>query len=121
MNNEELRKKLDKQGEVWIGVDLDGTLAILDENTASGVIGKPIQVMVDRVKSMLARGERVKIFTGRAANPKEIPAIKIWLANAGLTSNLEITNKKDRLMLECWDDSCVLVERNTGKILARNK
>jgi len=122
MNNEDLRRKLgSKFGVIWIGVDLDGTLAVLDENTGSGVIGRPVWRMLTRVKRMVAAGEKVKIFTARAGTPEEIPVIRNWLKDNGLPPNLEITNRKDYAMLEYWDDSCVLVERNTGRILAKNK
>ena len=51
--------------EGWIGVDLDGTLAEYDGWVGPQHIGKPVPLMVDRVKRMLDYGEDVRIFTAR--------------------------------------------------------
>ncbi len=50
----------------WIGVDLDGTLAIYEKWIGAKDIGDPIPKMVDRVKAWLAEGKYdVKIMTAR--------------------------------------------------------
>ena len=36
----------------WIGVDLDGTLAMYDQWAGAGHIGEPIPLMVERVKAI---------------------------------------------------------------------
>lgn len=102
----------------WIGVDLDGTLA--EYTPAIEKIGKPIGPMLARVRQWLAEGRTVKIFTARAAIPKQIRAIKIWLAENGLPP-LEVTNVKDFSMIELWDDRCVQVCINTGMPVSENK
>jgi hypothetical protein len=97
----------------WIGVDLDGTLAEYHEWREDGSIGKPIPLMVERVKTWLSEGKTVKIFTARAEYESQIPIIKKYLKDIGLP-DLEITNVKTLDMLELWDDRCVQVIPNTG-------
>ena len=97
----------------WIGVDLDGTLAHYTGWLGPEHIGEPIIPMLARVNNWLALGKEVRIFTARASDPSQIPAVKKWLANLGL--DLQVTNVKDFAMIELWDDRCVQVELNTGK------
>lgn len=99
----------------WIGVDLDGTLAQYDGWRGFDKIGKPVPVMLARVKHWLKNGYTVKIFTARAAFPEQgIPPVKQWLEENGLPE-LEVTNKKDFSMIELWDDRAVQVVENSGK------
>lgn len=109
----------------WIGVDLDGTLAIYDGWKGVEHIGAPVLPMVDRVKRWLAAGKVVKIFTARAYCPPNDPAraeenarglaaIRAWcLEHIG--QELEVTCVKDYGMIELWDDRAVQVVVNTGK------
>ena len=99
----------------WIGVDLDGTLAEY-LGWGDGKIGKPIPLMVERVKKWLANDQTVKIFTARAAPQQSatsinrmINEIRDWLDVNGLPRDLEITATKDFKMIELWDDRCVQV------------
>lgn len=103
-------------GKPWIGVDLDGTLAEIIKWEGPQDIGKPIEPMVKRVREWLAEGKTVKVFTARAAHPEFLPYIYEWLSAHGL-GNLDVTNKKDMFMVELWDDRCIQVEKNTGKIV----
>lgn len=119
----------------WIGVDLDGTLA-LDTGTVVGV-GAPIGKMLTRVKQWLATGREVRIFTARAhplpcirvedeiehlvgASDRETVAIeqvkqiRAWCLEH-LGQILPVTCSKDYGMLELWDDRAVQVESNTGR------
>jgi len=103
----------------WIGVDLDGTLAMYDEWRGPTHIGQPIPRMMDRVRVWLARGRNVKIVTARVAPNNECAeqgraAIRAWLDRHGL-SKLEITHGKDHKMIELWDDRAVQVIPNTGE------
>ena len=98
----------------WIGVDLDGTLACDLGTWQGGAIGRPIAPMVARVKKWTAEGVTVKVFTARASSPEQVAAIKKWLMRHGLP-DLEVTNVKDRLMIELWDDRCVQVSYNAGQ------
>lgn len=105
----------------WIGVDLDGTLATYFGGwMGTGVIGNPVPRMVTRVQQWIKEGKRVKIFTARAGDPKELPAIKQWLVMNGMPE-LEITDKKDYEMIELWDDRAIGVTPNTGVPLAETR
>lgn len=108
----------------WIGVDLDGTLAHYDGWKGVAHIGEPIPEMVERVKQWVLEGIEVRIFTARVADcgPEGIAAriaIKDW-CEKHLGCVLPMTHQKDLKMYELWDDRCVCVERNTGRILGRN-
>ena len=104
----------DAESSQWIGVDLDGTLAVAEPWQGFEHIGKPVPNMMKRLKIWLEMGYRVKIVTARAQNPEmAIPPIKKWLIKHGLPE-LEITNAKDMDMIELWDDRCVQVIPNTG-------
>jgi hypothetical protein len=106
-------------GSPWIGVDLDGTLAHdLGNNKGLDEIGSPIKPMLNRVKNWLAEGKTVKIFTARASSPRQVAAIKKWLAQHQLP-DLEVTNTKDLRMIELWDDRCVQVTTNSGEPVNR--
>ena len=110
--------KIDKD-KMWIGVDLDGTLAKDDGWKGIEHIGEPIQPMVTKIKRWIKAGKTVKIFTARADEPKSIPYIKAWLTGLGL-GDLEITNVKDRHMEELWDDRAKRVKKNHGVEESRN-
>tara|TARA_B100001094_G_scaffold292471_1_gene311622 strand:- start:632 stop:1081 length:450 start_codon:yes stop_codon:yes gene_type:complete len=98
----------------WIGVDLDGTLAMAEPWQGFEHIGKPVPNMVKRLKVWVGMGYTVKIVTARAADPEvAIPPIKAWLKKHGLP-DLEVTNAKDMDMIELWDDRAVQVIPNTG-------
>jgi hypothetical protein len=101
-------------GSPWIGVDLDGTLARDLGSKRGDEIGSPIEPMLARVQKWIAEGRTVKIFTARASSPRQVAAIKEWLASCGLPE-LEVTNVKDHRMIELWDDRCVQVTTNLGE------
>ena len=98
----------------WIGVDLDGTLAYYD-GWNGGRIGAPIKPMVQRVLAWIAQGRTVKIFTARVSDGKEetIKNIENWCVKH-IGFKLEVTNVKDFMMVELWDDRAVQVVSNTG-------
>lgn len=97
----------------WIGVDLDGTLAHYDGWKGPDHIGAPIPAMLEFVKSLIAAGEEIKIFTARACIPEQIPPVQDYLESIGLP-RLEVTNLKDFRMKRLYDDRCVQVVMNTG-------
>lgn len=98
----------------WIGVDLDGTLAEYHPGSfSSDSVGKPIPLMVERVKAWLAEGKEVRIFTARADEPENLPAVDAWVRKH-IGQPLKITNVKDMGMVELWDDRAVQVVRNEG-------
>lgn len=99
----------------WIGVDLDGTLAMYDKWRGIEHIGEPVPIMLKRVKQWIKEGKRVKIFTARICDGKveTQEVITKWLIkNLGFA--LEVTNVKDYGMIELWDDRAVQVIPNTG-------
>lgn len=103
----------------WIGVDLDGTLAHYDGWEAEDHIGVPIPEMVERVRAWLADGRDVRIFTARVGLTAAEKAITAW-CERHFGRALMMTNIKDHDMDELWDDRCVQVERNTGRIIGRS-
>ena len=103
--------KYPKRG--WIGVDLDGTLAMADPDAEPHCIGLPVPHMLKRVQHWIETGRTVKIFTARAGNLQDEESIHQWCTRHGLPK-LEITNRKDHKMIALWDDRAVGVVRNTG-------
>lgn len=113
----------------WIGVDLDGTLALYEGWVAPDSIGEPIAPMVERVKRWLAEGRKVKIFTARVSTDGTLErnreatlaeeAIVEWcMKHIGMA--IPVTCVKDFAMIELWDDRAVQVEANTGRVLGRS-
>jgi hypothetical protein len=110
----------------WIGVDLDGTLAIYHGWIAGGGIGAPIPKMVNRVKKWLSEGKNVKIMTARVSNKNiqglegeralQEKLIQDWCLEH-LGQVLEITCEKDLHMYALYDDRAFRVELNTGNIV----
>ena len=108
--------KLSKGESGWIGVDLDGTLAVHEAGDNVDEIGAPIPAMVDRVIEWLKEGKDVRIFTARVSDdPEGIQEglISEWCM-LQFGEYLPITCVKDRYMIELWDDRARHVERNTG-------
>lgn len=111
----------------YIGVDLDGTLAIW--NGWIEGIGEPIPLMVQRVKNWIARGTEVRIITARAClyvyektsvipelNVAEINRIQDW-TEKHIGKRLSVQFWKDYEMLELWDDRARQVKMNTGILI----
>jgi hypothetical protein len=101
-----------------IGVDFDRTLATYDPDQGQE-LGKPIPIMVARVKDWIKEGKTVVIFTKRAARSDQIGLIQDWCEENGLP-RLAVTNVKLPELKEIWDDIAVSVEKNTGKFLDAN-
>ena len=97
----------------WIGVDFDGTLAHYDHWRGSKHVGVPIPKMVNRVKRWLADGRQVKIFTARASDADAIEGINTFCIEQ-FGKVLPITDRKDKSMVQLWDDRAVGVVKNTG-------
>lgn len=98
----------------WIGVDLDGTLAEYGGWTGAGSIGRPIPLMLNRVRAWLDAGRDVRIFTARAGDPECLLAIEAWCVEH-LGRVLPVTATKDYRMVALWDDRAVQVVPNTGR------
>ena len=100
----------------WIGVDLDGTLAVYDDWRGVEHIGEPIAPMVERVKAWIAEGVDVRIFTARVygeGRAHAISPIERWCIEH-IGCELPVTCTKDYGMVELWDDRAVQVIPNTG-------
>ena len=98
---------------------LDGTLAFYDEWRGIEHIGEPIKPMIEFVKDLVSQKKNIKIFTARASNLQSIPYIHKWLKENNLPE-FEVTNKKDFGMIMLYDDRCVQVIMNSGKIIENN-
>jgi hypothetical protein len=106
----------------WIGVDLDGTLAVYNGWQGPLHIGPPVPRMLARVKKWLAEGKEVRIFTARAFSGGKITedecrAVRLAIGEWCLKyvgQILQITNVKDYEMIELWDDRAVQVVPNMG-------
>lgn len=108
-----------KEGETWVGFDLDGTLA-LKVGKWKGIehIGDVIKPVAEEMKRIRDKeGMKVKIFTARVADKERAPEAKKYI-DEWATKNLgfapEVTNIKDELMLRFFDDRCVQVFPNKG-------
>ena len=93
----------------WIGVDFDGTLAVSTPHMDIGELGEPVPKMLERVKKWLADGREVRLVTART----DLDSLRKWLKRYGVS--MPITNKKDHLMKELWDDRAIQVVQNTGE------
>lgn len=118
----------------WIGVDLDGTLARYDGWVNADHIGEPISPMVEMVKEWISDGREVKIFTARVDGGETAlkmgndagkqlrdvdyirSVIQDW-SEIHIGVRLAVTNVKDYGMIALYDDRCIQVERNTGKLI----
>lgn len=102
----------------WIGVDLDGTLAHYDGWIGISHIGEPVPAMLERVKKWITEDREVRIFTARVSGKDWEEAryyIQKW-CKLHIGMELQVTNCKDFAMIELYDDRCVQVETNTGRI-----
>lgn len=111
----------------WIGVDLDGTLALTCSNTRE--IGAPIAPMLARVHDWLDQGLEVRIVTARVGASgvtlrdgtvddqcnaeRQRALVGAWCVEH-VGQSLPITASKDIRMLELWDDRAVQVEKDKG-------
>lgn len=117
MSSEDL--KIRNEGEGYILVDLDRTLAFYDGwEKQQGEIGPPIPAMVERVQRWLHAGRDVRIFTARASKTGneltvELDKIDGW-CTAQFGHPLPVQNYKDFRCVAIWDDLAVSVEPNTG-------
>lgn len=111
--------------KVWIGVDLDGTLAHYDGWKGISHVGAPIPAMVERVQRWLSEGKDVRIFTARVCTNLERGdleahsarlAIELWCVEH-IGRVLPVTNVKDFGMVELYDDRCKQVVANTGQLV----
>ena len=103
----------------WVGIDLDGTLAVYDGWKGIEHIGEPIPAMVEYVQELVNAGVDVRIFTARCQEGWEAMALvaKWCFDNIGYV--LPITATKDFGMVFLVDDRAVAVEKNTGRFMSQ--
>lgn len=100
----------------WVGFDFDGTISRTDNAghfQPPYPLGEPVPAMLDTIRSLLAAGITVKVFTARALEPENIPAIQDWTERHGL-GRLEATHQKDYNLIRFFDDRAISVIENTG-------
>lgn len=104
----------------WIGVDLDGTLAVGSHSYDPFHIGEPVPAMVACVQSIIQEGYEVRILTARVCQQElEREAVRTLIEDwteVHIGKRLVVTNEKDYDMIEFYDDRAIRVERNTGRI-----
>ncbi len=121
----------------WIGVDLDGTLAVVCDGMAATEIGAPVAPMVALVKQWIAAGEEVRIFTARVDGGKEADlagynngheyadverireAIQDW-SELHIGHRLAVTNEKTCATKAIFDDKAFNVLKNLGLIVTHS-
>lgn len=102
----------------WIGVDLDGTLAEYSDYKRE--IGDPIPKMIQRVRGWINNGKEVRILTARGSTEphKYEQLIKAYeWVKEHIGYPLEVTDKKDPLMIRLYDDRVRQVEEGTGELV----
>jgi len=115
----------------WVGYDWDGVLVqdIPGGKYNPRASGEPIPATWRRLEEDMRNGNRIKIFTARAASihhhtvfdgtAEEYLACvvshiqEICVEQVGV--ELEITAEKDYLMKYFYDDRAIQMERNTGR------
>lgn len=100
----------------WVGFDFDGTISCNDNKghfEPPYPLGEPIPDMIATVRSLLEAEITVKIFTARACEPENIPAIQEWTERHGL-GRLEVTHQKDYYMIRFFDDRAIPMLENKG-------
>lgn len=109
----------------WVGVDFDGTLAHHGSKQFPA-LGNPIPAMVDRVKAWHAQGIEVRIVTARvglrrsdALRVAQTRLIQDW-CQTHLGFKPRVVCDKDFDMAVLFDDRCVQVEKNTGRLIGEN-
>lgn len=116
--------KVGKDTFGWIGIDLDGTLAYYDGWHGATHIGDPIAPMHALVLAWLQQGRDVRIVSARV-NPAttaldDIRGFKEALGDwceRWFGRRLPVTCSKDLAMAVLYDDRCVQVETNTGRVI----
>ena len=79
--------------------------------------------MVEIAKAFLSAGRQIKIVTARVCSTqpegdaeKAREAIEAW-SEAFLGQKVEVTAEKDWNLIKLYDDRCIQVEHNTGRLM----
>src|ERR1700722_6769530 len=110
-----------------VAFDFDGTLAqILPGEFAPDKLGPPLQkpftddskrTAMDELRSCIAAGTPVVIFTARATDPANIPYIRDWLIAQGLPGTIPITNEKTPDIGVIYDDRARQINPDNGELV----
>lgn len=101
-------------GRPWVGFDFDGTLTQFPY--AEGLpCGPDHPKMINVLKTFIDNGVICKIVSARAAIPYLKKGIEMWLADHGLPC-LQVTDKKDFMMMALFDDRAITVNPYTGEV-----
>jgi hypothetical protein len=105
----------------WVGFDLDGTLAYYSKWKGIGHIGKPVPAIAARLRALLDAGVDCRVFTARVSGDEDLAGearrhVQDW-TEKHFGQRLLVTHQKDFAMVALYDDRCVAVETNTGKVL----
>lgn len=108
----------------WIAFDLDGTLAHYDGWVGIDHIGEPVPAMVSLLHDWRVKGYEVRVFTARVCRTGlerkwAKRAIQDW-CRTHLGFVPKITNVKDFGMIRLYDDRCIQVEENTGRLIGES-
>lgn len=112
------------EGYDWKAVDFDSTLATYEHGGVGDhplKLGQPIAPMVSQVRTWLAQGDKVCIFTARLARDNSPTvlltkqAIKTWCGRH-LGQVLPVTCIKQHVISHIYDDKAYHVVPNTGVI-----
>jgi len=109
-----------------LAVDLDGTLAKEVVPYTPNTIGRPVPLMLKRVKQQLKDGRTVWIFTARMSSTAHTPEqlhknkalIKAY-CKAVIGRTLPVTAEKHPHITEYWDNKSRQVETDTGKFVVQ--
>lgn len=114
---------------VWVGFDLDGTLATYDKWRGWDHVGEPVPAMILLVKTLLMKKIDCRILTARASkvslarNNLQLAqmekVIQDW-TEKHIGVRLPVMTEKDCYLLALVDDKAVQVEMNTGKIIGKD-
>lgn len=95
----------------WVGVDLDGTMFVYTEWVGWNVFGKPIPLMIERVRAWLEAGIDVRIVTARVGLP--IMMIKQGRLDSPIVNRAKINTCRvtgalfsDGMMITAIQDHC---------------
>jgi len=102
--------------ESWVGIDLDGTLAKIEEVNLKPPypIGSPCEEVLAFVRFLYTNSVTCKLFTARVAKKESLTEqsekIKEWLASHKISKYFsDITATKDPHMVLCLDDRSLRV------------
>ena len=106
--------------DIWVGFDLDKTLAYYDEWKGEEIIGDAIPSIVELLKYTIELGKfvgfEVRIFTARASTLDGATHVYQWLKERGF-GNLKVTNQKDHGCRCIIDDRVIRCIPNEGKLV----